>query len=162
MNSFWLTVLNLNHGLILLNKTVSMTELGNTIPLAMGVSFIIFISHECSSLYYVTPTYLANVLYLAYSFHGSGHYDACVPCGDPCMSDKVVKCRCGVNRRESIKENFIACNNGTNARHSTCKCLAASQACSSLCKCKDCKNPNGQRTVFGKREIFTIGRRSIL
>lgn len=135
-------------------------ELGNTMPLAManalGVSFVIFTSHKRSSLYYVTPTSLSsNVLYLAYNLHDSGHYNACVPTSDDtCMPETVVKCRCGVNKRESDKKNYIACSNGTLGigRHSTCKCLAADQACSALCKCKDCNNPNGKRIVLGKRK----------
>ena len=136
-------------------------ELGNTMPLAManalGVSFVIFTSLERSPVYYVTPsssstTSSENVLYLAYNVNGSGHYDACIPLTDACTPEKIIKCRCGVNRRERDKENYIACNYITNGRHSTCKCLAAGQPSSSHCNCKDCNNPNGQRAVLGKRK----------
>ena len=101
----------------------------------------------------MTPTTSSTkVLYLAYNLHGSGHYDACVPNENPDTVDVIVKCRCGVNRRESDKESFRACNIGSNRQHSSCKCLAANQACSSLCRCKNCENPNGQRKLLGKRK----------
>ncbi len=101
-------------------------ELGNTMPLAMAnalsVSFVVFTSHECSSPYYVIPIILSStVLYLAYNLHGSGHYDACVPHEDHHTAARIVKCRCGVNRKNSDKERFSACNTEINIRHSSCK-----------------------------------------
>ena len=134
-------------------------DLGNIMPLAMAnalsMSFVIFTSHERSPVYYVTPSCCTptNILYVAYTTCGSGHYEACIPVSnDTCTPTKVVSCRCGINRRESDKENHVACNHNTSSRHSTCKCLAANKACTHLCKCKDCKNPNGPRLVLGKRK----------
>ena len=36
--------------------------------------------------------------------------------------------------------------------HSSCKCLAAKNSCSSTCGCKGCKNPHGNRVMLGKRK----------
>ena len=133
-------------------------ELGNAMPAALAnalsMSFVIFTSHDRSPVYYVTSASAtsANVLYMAYNAHGNGHYQACIPASDTPIQTKPIVCRCGVNRRESDKENYVACNHSRSSRHSTCKCLAAKKACSHHCKCKGCSNPYGLRSVLGKRK----------
>ena len=62
------------------------------------------------------------------------------------------KYRCGVKLNTHDKENQIACSH-QGGRHSSCKCLAAGNACSSSCGCKGCGNPHGVRpSNLGKRK----------
>ena len=122
-------------------------ELGNTMPLAIAnalrVSFVVFTSHERSPVYYIChPSSFSNQCFIPCT-HGVWRWTLRIPsqtCSTPTKSD--VKCRCGINKRESKKENYTACNNHPNGRHSLCKCLLAGKACSSDCKCKGCDNPH--------------------
>lgn len=128
-------------------------------PLAMAnalkISIVVFSSQQGSPVYYVSSKYTSRaVLYLAYTAIAGGHYDHCVPVSEMAISPSEPKCRCGVNARESNKENYIACNHG--GRLSSCKCLAAGKPCTDMCKCKGCNNPVGTRTPkLGKRKRST-------
>ena len=106
-------------------------------------------------MYYITPRDQTSdseivVLHLAYTSVGPGHYDSLVfkdTSHRPAVSDKI-KCRCGVNSKHN-KENFIACTHQV-GKHSSCRCLAKTYACSELCGCKGCDNPNGRRPISMK------------
>lgn len=124
-------------------------------PLAMAnalkVSFVIFTSLSSSPVFIVSPREpTTEILYLAYTYCGPGHYDGAIFKGETTPS--TVKCRCGVNTTQEDKENQVACAHQRN-RYSACKCLAAGAACSSSCGCKGCTNPNGRRPInLGKRK----------
>ena len=130
-------------------------DLGNTMPLAMAnalkVSFVIFTSLSSSPVFIVSPREPADeILYLAYTYCGPGHYDGAIFKGETRASK--IKCRCGVNTNPVDKENQVSCTHTRN-RSLSCKCLAAGTACSSSCGCKGCSNPNGRRpTHLGKRK----------
>ena len=131
------------------------SELGNTMPLAMAnalkVSLVVFTSLSSSPVFFVTPREPStDVLYLAFTYCGPGHYDGAIFTGK--NTTITVKCRCGVNTCQYDKENWVACSH-QGGRHSSCKYLAAGNACSSSCGCKGCSNPNGVRpSSLGKRK----------
>ena len=133
------------------------SDLGNTMPLGMAnalkVSFVVFTSLSSSPVFFVAPREPSTeVLYLAFTYCGAGHYDGAIFKGENVTKMKV-KCRCGVNTNPNDKENKISCSHQL-GRHSACKCLANGSACSSSCGCKGCSNPNGVRrpTNLGKRK----------
>ena len=124
-------------------------------PLAMAnslmVSIVVFTSLSSSPVFFVSPrSPPTEVLYLAYTSYGPGHYDGVVFAG---INKQVkVKCRCGVNPTQNDKENYVACMHRPE-RHSSCKCLIAGISCSQSCGCKGCSNPNGKRPCqLGKRK----------
>ena len=135
------------------------SELGNSMPLAMSnalkVFIVVFSSQQGSPVYFVSSKYTSHHgLYLAYTAYGGGHYDHCVPMSDIDPPQPISKCRCGVNSRESNKENYVACKHG--GRLSSCKCLAAGKPCTDGCRCKGCCNPFRVRPPkLGKRKRST-------
>ena len=96
-------------------------------------------------------------VHLAYLQYGAGHYDVAVPIqtgngsdGDPSSlntlpEEKTCTCACGKND----KAGGSHCQPIT-TKYSTvvrCMCLQAQKACSSKCKCRNCLNPEGKRTI---------------
>ena len=144
-----------------LNNGYYASVLGDTMPLAMAnaltCNIIIFRSTYGMPITYITPheSPTQNVIFVAYTDHGPGHYD-CVLYNGKANLDKTmvvssiadVKCRCGVNVKD---ETTHSCCNMPD-RCSSCKCLAAKKSCSKLCGCKRCLNPYGNRVVLGKRK----------
>ena len=130
--------------------------LGDAMPLSMAnalnSNIIIFRSTMNMPVTFVSPREPShNIIFVAYSDYGSGHYDSVLYNGAATVHkilSSTSKCRCGVNAKE--KDHF-ACVDTAN-RHSNCKCLAAKKECSSACKCKGCKNPFGNRVMLGKRK----------
>lgn len=118
---------------------------------ALGVSFVILTSLLTTPVFYISPRNQSSVnlvLHLAYTSTGQGHYDGLVvkdsQCGQLLTSEKI-KCRCEVNSKHN-KENYMACSHQVD-RHSSCRCLTKGQACSAMCGCKGCNNPNGQQPI---------------
>ena len=54
-----------------------------------------------------------------------------------------ISCRCGVNGTKS------SCCDSED--YKTRKCYNKNKGCSNYCKCKNCDNPFGKRTILGKR-----------
>ena len=100
---------------------------------------------------YITPEIIATA-FLVYTPDGGGHYDAAIPhhIGKN-MHELNSCCRCGSNQKNSTSQSCKP-----SPIYSTrCSCFKRSQPCSSLCRCKNCENPYGQRPPIaraGKRE----------
>lgn len=98
---------------------------------------------------YVTPQAgePTTTIFLVSSPSGPGHYDSAVPYSCVQMpKDKLepVRCSCGTNS----KKGQSSC---TQKPHyaTRCKCYKRSLACTTLCRCKNCGIPNGQRQKQG-------------
>ena len=131
------------------------SQLGDAMPLAMAnalkCNIVIFQSNESMPITYVSPRERSNnVIFVAYTNCGPGHYDSTIY-KDACCDLKFtayfdVKCRCGVNVKD---QKQAAC---TGEGHARCKCLAAKKQCTSQCGCKGCGNPYGIKVRLGKRK----------
>ena len=146
-----------------LNNGYYASVLGDTMPLAMAnalkCNIVVFRSTHGMPITYITPhdhgSPVQNVLFVAYTDHGPGHYDSVLYEGEANLDNTTavastadIKCRCGVNVKDETKHS--CCN--TMDRCSSCKCLAAKKSCSKLCGCKRCLNLYGNRIVLGKRK----------
>ena len=90
-------------------------------------------------------THFDLLLFVAYNHIGAGHYDAAV------MIKRTLSqlrndsyCKCGVNG-----DKPSCCDN--EGYHIRCKCFKRGIGCSQLCKCKNCSNTFGKRSLLGKR-----------
>ena len=88
-----------------------------------------------------------GTIFLVYQGNAQGHYDAALPSKQKdtitTLTDSVVmeiKCSCGKNSKEDV----LSCVHRP-LYASRCKCYKNGVPCSIMCKCKDCKNPHGQR-----------------
>ena len=133
------------------------SSLGDAMPLAianaLNCCIVIFRSTEGMPITYVTPHEPStNVIFIAYTDCGPGHYDSVIfkePLDISLSLDhREIKCRCGVNIKD---HGYSSCKN-SEEKHSKCKCLSAKQSCSSTCGCKGCQNPYGVRISLGKRK----------
>lgn len=121
------------------------SEVGNLMPLAMATAlqshFVLFKADNNTPLY-ITPELdpTQKTIFLVYYSEGSGHYDAAIPF-NTCQQitpQLPTKCSCGVNR------DLKACL--PSVRYpSRCPCLRSGRGCTSLCRCRNCQNPNGCR-----------------
>jgi hypothetical protein len=133
------------------------SALGDFMPLAMANALkcciVLFRSNESMPITYVTPRQSStNVIFVAYTDCGPGHYDSVIFKDDASLTllpNKENKCRCGINFKDG---NYSSCKSTMDKKHSRCKCLAAKKPCSSLCSCKGCQNPYGIRVSLGKRK----------
>ena len=130
--------------------------IGDTMPLAMAnalkCNIVLFRSSPGMPISYIVPRQSANnVIFIAYTDYGPGHYDSVLYKGEADLhqfSASVIKCRCGVNVK--VGDSLVCVD--TPERHSYCKCLAAKRSCSNMCGCKGCSNPYGHRVTLGKRK----------
>lgn len=126
-------------------------DLGDLMILALcnvlHVPIIIFSNIPYQPVIPVLPreTHFDFLLFVAYNHIGAGHYDAAV------MKKRMLSypsndsfCRCGVNGDK------LSCSD-TERYHTRCKCFKQNIGCSQLCKCKNCSNTFGRRSLLGKR-----------
>ena len=85
-----------------------LSELGNTMPLAManalGVSPVILTSIPSSPVFFIGPrSHTSDVLHLAYTSLGTGHYDGLIlkESNSQSVADATI-CRCGDNSKRKI------------------------------------------------------------
>lgn len=124
------------------------SELGNTMPLALATALratIIIFSASTPYPMYVTQEGTTSTLtaFVVYTPSGPGHYDAAIPyikMTKPNFQPKRSSCNCGVNS----KSNQNSCKPSP-IYQTRCKCLKNAKSCTSLCRCNNCANPNGQR-----------------
>ncbi len=110
---------------------------------ALKMPIVVFSSTACYPFLCITPKIqkVSVPVMITFTQFGSGHYDAIIP-KDKTPSDPH-KCTCGKNdHTESSHCHETKCKYTTVCR---CPCLRANKACTDLCKCKNCSNPNGQK-----------------
>ena len=100
-------------------------------------------------------------IFVTYTRDGPGHYDALVrkdcettdkPNNSAGKLDGGIKCTCGASRSQS-KPSCADQKNDTGRKYaSRCPCLRKNKACTKLCKCNGCNNPNGAKMCEGKTE----------
>ena len=91
---------------------------------------------------YVTPDITGSnaTAFLVYNLDGNGHYDAALPCHKaPSSVFTNTSCKYGVNKKASTNES---CKSSPFYR-TRCKCFRADRACTTICRCFNCKNPFG-------------------
>ena len=127
---------------------------GNLMPLSMAnilhASFVIIRPYD--KPLYVTPedSICHGTIFLVYQGNAQGHYDAALSSRqedfNTTLIDSVamevtdIKCSCGKNSKEEV----LSCVHRP-LYASRCKCYKNGTLCSIMCKCKNCKNPHGQR-----------------
>ena len=126
-------------------------ELGDWMPFAIAnvlQTHVVLFRTDTNSPWYITPlldTY-AKPIFLMFYLNGPGHYDCALPYTDSrtiSTVEKAIKCSCGVNKTEVIMK--VCC---PQPRYATrCGCYKNGKSCSSICRCKNCGNPNGTRLV---------------
>lgn len=94
----------------------------------------------------------SHPLFIAYNQDGSGHYDAVCPLDAiqdreniQQVQSQVERCTCGRNSSKGVSCAYSLYHYSTK-----CPCFKAEKACSSMCRCKGCKNPHGQRPDVDK------------
>ena len=99
-----------------------------------------------------------GTVFVVYDPTGPGHYDAALPfnkCGDEKAKEKkttAISCSCGVNSADSARKSCIPLPH----YNSRCKCYRQSQSCTSICRCKNCANPHGERRVLPSKRKRTL------
>ena len=90
-------------------------------------------------------THFDLLLFVAYNHIGASHYDAAVMIKRTLSQPRNDSyCKCGVNG-----DKPSCCDN--EGYHTRCKCFKRGIGCSQLCKCKNCSNTFGKRSLLGKR-----------
>ena len=127
-------------------------------PLAMSQvlqAHILIFKTDIDHPLYVTPDLdtQEKTIFLLYHPSGPGHYDSLIPFAVSSTSsfvNKTTKCSCGVNKKGTTSETSCT----PQPRYTTrCMCYKLGQACTALCHCKNCGNPNGQRKVGAEGNI---------
>ena len=125
-----------------------LSELGNTMPLAvanaLGVSLVILTSIPSSPVFFIGPhSHTSDILHLAYTSFGTGHYDGLVlkENNSQSLTDATI-CRCSVNSKHT-KENYVACNHHS-GRH-PCRLAKGEVALHHVPVEAVYNNPNGKR-----------------
>ena len=127
-------------------------DLGDTMILAMsnvlGLPIIVFSTIPEQPLIPVLPKkakFDSLLLFVAYHHLGPGHYDGVIMDSQMKLNMKTdISCRCGVNGTKPS-----CCDNDD--YKTRCKCYNRNKGCSKHCKCKNCDNPFGKRSILGKR-----------
>ena len=140
------------------------SEMGDLMPLAMAnllQSHIIIFTVNAQKPFYVSPNnnQQDRAIFLVYDPRGSGHCNAAIPYAaskNTKHSHNDIKCNCGVNATDM---NAMTCC--LRPRYACrCKCFKFGMPCSSLCRCKNCGNPKGSRSLVGQQSSSTRKRRS--
>ena len=140
------------------------SEMGDLMPLAMAnllQSHIIIFTVNVQKPFYVSPNINQHdrAIFLVYDPRGSGHYNAAITYAaskNTKHSHNDIKCNCGVNATDM---NAMSCC--LRSRYACrCKCFKFGMPCSSLCRCKNCGNPKGSRSLVGQHSSLTRKRRS--
>ena len=122
----------------------------------MHVVFFTFTSHVYNFALYINTQ--ETPIFLVYDPSGPGHYDSAILYTDTCTTyadqklPKPTKCSCGVNKKGAGTQTSCIFQPHYETR---CMCYKLGQACTSLCRCKNCANPNGHRreeAVSGNRK----------
>ena len=127
---------------------------------ALCIHIIILTNEPRSQRMYVTPEVelVLGTVFVVYDPTGPGHYDAALPfnkCGDEKAKEKkttAISCSCGVNSADSARKSCIPLPH----YNSRCKCYRQSQSCTSICRCKNCANPHGERRVLPSKRKRTL------
>lgn len=133
-----------------LDQTHFEGSLGDTMILAMSnflCTPIIIFSTLQNSILPVMPRMVVceSLIPVAYNHTGSGHYDAVISKQiSKERMDNDVHCRCGVNG------DTPACVDQQHYQ-TRCKCYKLKLPCGTACKCKNCSNTFGKRSILGKR-----------
>ena len=125
------------------------SNVGDAMPLALATALsihIIIITNEPhSKRMFVTPEVelVLGTVFLVYEPVGPGHYDAALPFNkcDEKMPKEITSCSCGVNSADQTRKSCIPLLH----YNTQCKCYKQSQSCTSICRCKNCANPCGER-----------------
>ena len=123
-------------------------------------TYILIFRRDGTSPLYITPVLdtQETPTFLVYDASGPGHYDSAILYTDTCTTHadqklpKPTKCSCGVNKKGAGTQTSCIFQPHYETR---CMCYKLGQACTSLCRCKNCANPNGHRreeAVGGKRK----------
>ena len=127
-------------------------------PLAMSnvlkAYILIFRRRDDTSPLYITPVLHTQEtpIFLVYDPSGPGQYDSAILYTDTCTTHtnqklpKPTKCSCGVNKKGAGTQTSCVFQPHYETR---CMCYKLGQACTSLCHCKTCANPNGHRREGG-------------
>ena len=121
-----------------------------TLANVLGMPITVFTSVQNMPVLCIMPTSqsvaIEQPLFLAFTQHGAGHYDAVIPISASQMlqpTTDIVKCNCG--RKTNFEGN--ACSS------KRCKCYRMKTNCKDVCRCKFCGNSYGNRPfVCGKRK----------
>ena len=112
-----------------------------TLANVLSMPITVFTSVQNMPVLCVLPTsqtvVIADPLFLAFTQHGPGHYDAVVPLSyqNTEATAEIVKCNCG------RKANF----EGDACSSRRCKCFRTRNMCKNVCRCKSCNNKYGVR-----------------
>ena len=112
---------------------------------ALGVSLVILTSMSSSPVFFVGPrSHTSDILHLAYTSLGTGHYDGLVlkESNSQSVADATIYNYVDI---VFITRKITLHVNHHGGRHSSCHCLAKGQGCSASCACGGCNNPNGKR-----------------
>lgn len=131
-------------------------ELGDLVLLALAnalcMPIVVFTSVANFSIAPILPTYsvpaTSDAIYLAFTQYGTGHYDAAEPVSPtPSQLEQTTvstqKCTCGRKKGTAGK----ACSTSNRLYSTRCPCATSGKACTNLCRCKYCENPNGKRST---------------
>ena len=135
-------------------------ELGDLVIAALSnvlqSPIVVFTSIQNLPVLVITPSHHVmnnpSPIHLAYCHDGPGHYDLAVHCSDTSDKDQTQhkQCTCGRKNPQSIG---AACTTVLNKYASRCPCYNSRQACTDLCKCKNCANEFGVASTIGTTAI---------
>ena len=80
---------------------------------------------------------------VAFNQWGAGHYDGVIQKDAAVSTAEPVKCTCGKNTRDDGIHCHVIKNKYTEVIR--CTCVKNGTVCNVNCRCKNCKNPCGQR-----------------
>lgn len=135
-------------------------ELGDLVIAALSnvlqSPIVVFTSIQNLPVLVITPSHHVmnnpSPIHLAYCHDGPGHYDLAVHCSDTSDKDQSQhkRCTCGRKNPQSIG---AACTTVLKKYASRCPCYNSRQACTDLCKCKNCANEFGMASTIGTTAI---------
>ena len=126
------------------------SQLGNLMPLAVSnalQAYLLIFRRDTTNPLYIAPELNTQQtpIFLVYDPSGCGHYDSGVLYSDSCTTSTIQKLHkpsCGVNKKRTGTGTSCTLQPHYETR---CMCYKVGQACTSLCRCKNCTNPNGHR-----------------